>query len=125
MPTNREPSKNSSQKNTTKTKKYKSLTHGTSIASGQGELHTAGWRGSGSSVLNFMNDDYRELRRLLASYLKHIAKIGEASTLQILFLLKTERQIFTMMDYIDKRRYECLTEEHLLDVAIAIVEQVK
>ena len=72
-----------------------------------------------------MNDDYRELRRLLASYLKHIAKIGEASTLQILFLLKTERQIFTMMDYIDKRRYECQTEEHLLDVAIAIVEQVK
>jgi hypothetical protein len=31
----------------------------------------------------------------------------------------------TMMDYIDKHRYECLTEEHLLDVAIAIVEQVK
>ena len=72
-----------------------------------------------------MNDDYHELQTHLASYLTHIAKIGEARTLQIMFLLKTERQVLTMMDYIDKRRYECLTEEHLLDVAIAIVEQVK
>lgn len=72
-----------------------------------------------------MSEDYHELLSYLASYLKHIAKIGEARTLQIMFLLKTERQVLTMMDYIDKRRYECLTEEHLLDVAIAIVEQVK
>ena len=72
-----------------------------------------------------MNDDYHELQTHLASYLTHIAKIGEARTLQIMFLLKTERQVLTMMDYIDKHRYECLTEEHLLDVAIAIVEQVK
>ena len=72
-----------------------------------------------------MSEDYYELQSYLASYLKYIAKIGEARTLQIMFLLKTERQVLTMMDYIDKRRYECLTEEHLLDVAIAIVEQVK
>lgn len=72
-----------------------------------------------------MSEDYYELQSYLASYLKQIAKIGEARTLQIMFLLKTERQVLTMMDYIDKRRYECLTEEHLLDVAIAIVEQVK
>ncbi len=72
-----------------------------------------------------MNEDYYELQEHLASYLKHIAKIGEARTLQIMFLLKTERQVLTMMDYIDKHRYECLTEEHLLDVAIAIAEQVK
>ena len=72
-----------------------------------------------------MSEDYHELQSYLASYLKHIAKIGEARTLQIMFLLKTERQVLTMMDYIDKRRYECLTEEHLLDVAIAIVEQVR
>ena len=72
-----------------------------------------------------MSEDYHELQRYLASYLKDIAKFGEARTLEIMFLLKTERQVLTMMDYIDKRRYECLTEEHLLDVAIAIVEQVK
>ena len=72
-----------------------------------------------------MSEDYYELQSYLASYLKQIAKIGEARTLQIMFLLETERQVLTMMDYIDKRRYECLTEEHLLDVAIAIVEQVK
>ena len=72
-----------------------------------------------------MSEDNHELQSYLASYLNYIAKIGEARTLQIMFLLKTERQVLTMMDYIDKHRYECLTEEHLLDVAIAIVEQVK
>lgn len=42
-----------------------------------------------------------------------------------MLLLKTERQVLTMMDYIDKHRHECLTEDHLIDVAIAIAEQVK
>ena len=41
-----------------------------------------------------------------------------------MMILKTERQVLTMMDYIDKHREECLTEEHLLNVAYAIAEQV-
>ena len=72
-----------------------------------------------------MNTEYRELRRLLASYLKHIAKQSEASCLQIMFILKTADQVFVMLDYLDKHKNESFSEEHLLDVAIAISEQVK
>ncbi len=72
-----------------------------------------------------MNEDYHELQTHLASYLTHIAKIGEARTLQIMFLLKTEEQVLTIMEYIEKHKDNQLDEEHLLDVAIAISEQVK
>ena len=72
-----------------------------------------------------MNTEYRELRRLLASYLKHIAKHSEASCLQILFILKTADQVFVMLDYLNKHKMESFSENHLLDVAIAISEQVK
>ena len=72
-----------------------------------------------------MSEDYHELQSYLASYLKYIAKIGEARTLQIMFLLKTEEQVLTIMEYIEKHKDNQLDEEHLLDVAIAISEQVK
>lgn len=71
-----------------------------------------------------MSEDYYELQEHLASYLKHIANIRQTESIAIMLLLKTERQVLTMMDYIDKHRNENLSEEHLLDVAIAISEQV-
>lgn len=42
-----------------------------------------------------------------------------------MFLLKTEEQVLTIMEYIEKHKDNQLDEEHLLDVAIAISEQVK
>lgn len=72
-----------------------------------------------------MNTEYRELRRLLASYLRHIVRLGEASCLQIMFSLKTSNQILVMVDYLDKHLNENLSEEHLCQVAIAISEQIK
>lgn len=72
-----------------------------------------------------MNEVYHELQSHLASYLTHIAKVGEARTLQIMFLLKTAEQVLTIMEYIEKHKNNQLTEEHLLDVALVISEQVK
>ena len=78
-----------------------------------------------------MNEEYHELQRLLAGYLHHIAKQSEASCLQIMFTLKTADQVFVMLDYIDKQRgsaqhqNEPFDENRLLDVALAISEQVK
>ena len=71
-----------------------------------------------------MREEYYELQSHLASYLYHIAKIRKFESIAIMMILKTERQVLTMMDYIDKHREECLTEEHLLNVAYAIAEQV-
>ena len=72
-----------------------------------------------------MSEDYYECQSHLASFLYYIARIRKTESIAIMLLLKTERQILTMMDYIDKHRYERLTEKHLIDVAIAIAEQVK
>ena len=72
-----------------------------------------------------MNEEYYELQEHLASYLKHIAKQSEASCLQIMFILKTADQVIVMLDYIDKHKTEPFSEDHLLDVALAIAEQVK
>lgn len=72
-----------------------------------------------------MSKEYHELRSLLAGYLHHIAKQSEASCLQIMFILKTADQVFVMLDYIDKHKNEPFDEDHLLDVALAISEQVK
>ena len=72
-----------------------------------------------------MSEDYYECQAHLASFLYHIARIRKTESIAIMLLLKTERQVLTMMDYIDKHRHECLTEDHLIDGAIAIAEQVK
>ena len=62
-----------------------------------------------------MNTEYRELRRLLASYLKHIAKQSEASCLQIMFILKTADQVFVMLDYLDKHKNEPFDEYYTME----------
>ena len=72
-----------------------------------------------------MNEQDRKIRRLLASYLKDILEIGEASCLQILFLVKTSDQMLVMMDYLLKHKNEQQSEEYLCQVAKAISEQVK
>lgn len=72
-----------------------------------------------------MNNEYRELRRLLASYLRHIVRLGEASCLQIMYTLKTSNQILVMVDYLDKHLNETQSEEHLCQVAVAISEQIQ
>ena len=72
-----------------------------------------------------MNREYREIRRHLASYLKHIANLGEASCLQIMLTLKTVDQVLVMVDYLDKHQNELRNEERLCQVATAISEQVK
>ena len=71
-----------------------------------------------------MNEEYYEAQSHLATFLKHVAKIKKTESIAIMLLLKTEDQVLTMMDYIDKHRDSQLTEEHLLEVAIAISEQV-
>ena len=74
-----------------------------------------------------MKQAHHELRVELASWLKHIAKLEEAPSIAIMLMLKTPRQILTMIDYIDKHRARksLLSEEHLSKVAIAISEQVE
>ena len=72
-----------------------------------------------------MSEEYHELQRLLAGYLHHIAKQSEAICLQIMFTLKTADQVFVMLDYLDKHKNEPFDEDYLLDLAIAIAEQVK
>ena len=73
------------------------------------------------------NKAYHELRVELASWLKHIAKLEEAPSIAIMLILKTPKQILTMIDYIDKHKAKksLLNEEYLSKVAIAISEQVE
>ena len=68
---------------------------------------------------------YQKLQRHLASFLHYNAKFDDVESIAIMLMLKTEEQVLTMMDYIDKHRDGDLSFKHLWDVAIAISKQVK
>ena len=72
-----------------------------------------------------MSIEYHNLQRHLAGYLANTAKLQEEQSIAIMLMLKTQEQVLTMMDYIDKRREKPLDWEHLWQAATAISEQVK